>query len=126
MHGILQSAFGSVTKNKRNGYEKINSVGAYLSGVLARELVTRILLTALTWYVAGFAGYLLTAWICLEPTWKMRVFGLLVAAGMSRIFFLSPQPEAYSGFLPYLAAYIALFVFLPLLSVYRFKTGKQD
>ena len=39
----------------------------YLSGVLAHELKNHILLTALTWYLAGISGYLLVAWICLEP-----------------------------------------------------------
>ena len=101
-------------------------MGSYLSNILAYELTMRILLTALTWYVAGLAGYLLTAWMCLEPTWKRRIFNLLVSAGVLRIFFLSSFPEAYNGFLLLLAVYSLLFIFLPLLSVHRFKTGKQD
>ena len=39
----------------------------YLNGILAHELKNHILLTALTWYLAGISGYLLVAWICLEP-----------------------------------------------------------
>ena len=39
----------------------------YMQGVLAPELYSRILLTALPWYLAGFAAYLLISWICLEP-----------------------------------------------------------
>ena len=42
----------------------------YFHALLAPELVARILLTALPWYLAGLTLYLLTAWICLEPTWK--------------------------------------------------------
>jgi len=44
----------------------------YFHALLAPELVARILLTALPWYLAGLTLYLLTAWICLEPTWKRR------------------------------------------------------
>ena len=39
----------------------------YFHALLAPELVARILLTALPWYLAGLTLYLLTAWICLEP-----------------------------------------------------------
>ena len=41
----------------------------YLSGVLAHELKNHILLTALTWYLAGISGYLLLSLIHIsEPT----------------------------------------------------------
>ena len=49
----------------------------YFHALLAPELVARILLTALPWYLAGLTLYLLTAWICLEPTWKGRLPDLL-------------------------------------------------
>lgn len=49
----------------------------YFHALLAPELVARILLTALPWYLAGLTLYLLTAWICLEPTWKRRLPDLL-------------------------------------------------
>ena len=37
----------------------------YFHALLAPELVARILLTALPWYLAGLTLYLLTAWICI-------------------------------------------------------------
>ena len=43
---------------------------AYLQSILAPELVARILLTSLPWYLCGITGYLFAAWICLEPTWR--------------------------------------------------------
>ena len=49
----------------------------YFHALLVPELVARILLTALPWYLAGLTLYLLTAWICLEPTWKRRLPDLL-------------------------------------------------
>lgn len=98
----------------------------YLQGVLAPELYTRILLTAATWYVAGLCAYSLTAWVCLEPTWKRRVFNLVVTVLLLRIFFLSSEPEAYNGFLTWLVVYSLLCVSLSWISVLRFKAGRQD
>lgn len=45
----------------------------YFHTLLAPELVSRILLTSLPWYLAGLALYPLAAWVCLEPTWRRRV-----------------------------------------------------
>ena len=98
----------------------------YLSGVLAHELKNHILLTALTWYLAGISGYLLIAWICLEPAWKRRIINLIITVLLLRIFFLSPTPEAYNKFLPYLLVYTLLTASFSWLSIVRFKAGKQD
>ena len=80
----------------------------------------------LPWYLAGLTLYLLTAWICLEPTWKRRLANLLIAVGVCRIFFLSDTPQAYDGMLSWLALLLVCSLFFPLLSVYRFKQGCQD
>ena len=98
----------------------------YLNGILAYELKNHILLTALTWYLAGISGYLLVAWICLEPAWKRRILNLIIAVLLLRIFFLSPTPEAYNKFLPYLVVYTLLTASFSWLSIVRFKAGKQD
>lgn len=98
----------------------------YLQSILAPELVSRILLTALPWYLCGLTGYLLAAWICLEPTWYRRIVNLLIAAGVIRIFYLGTTPEAYNCFLIGLALYVVVIVLLPQLSVARFKQGCQD
>ena len=71
------------------------SLWIYLQQHIACEMVARILLTAAPWYICGYTAYLLTAWICLEPTWKLRIVNLLIAAGIVRIFFLLDKPEAY-------------------------------
>ncbi|MDO4164002.1 MAG: hypothetical protein Q4D56_06405 [Bacteroides sp.] len=98
----------------------------YLQGILAPELYGRILLTALPWYLAGISAYLLIAWICLEPTWKRRVLNLVISVLLLRIFFLGTSPEAYNGFLPWLALYTLLTASFSWLSIARFKEGKQD
>ena len=98
----------------------------FLHPILAEELVHRILWTAATWYVAGFAGYLLVSWVILEPAWKRRIFNLLVSALVLRVFFLSDTPEAYTGFLPFLSMFTLLTSSFSWLSVLRFKEGQQD
>lgn len=100
--------------------------GAVLSRWVVWELVARILRTMAVWYLAGWAAYLFTAAICLEPTWKMRALEALVAAGLFVLLFKSPVPEAYNGFFPFLLVYVLLSVSLLYYGVARFKEGKQD
>lgn len=97
----------------------------YLMYVLAPELWIRILLTALPWYLAGFAAYLFTAWICLEPVWKRRGIYALIAAAVLRIFFVSDMPEAYNCMLWILLFWTIGITGFSLLSVNRFKQGKE-
>ncbi|MDE5945239.1 MAG: hypothetical protein K2G93_06625 [Rikenella sp.] len=101
-------------------------IGVGFRAVVAHELFARVLLTALPWYVAGLGAYFLTAWVCLEPTWKRRILDILVAAGVLRLYFLAPAPEAYNRFLPGLTLFTLALSLLSMLSVYRFKTGEQD
>jgi len=102
------------------------AIGAFMSGIVARELVWRIILTALVWFIAGYAGYLWTSAICLEPTWKMRVLLLLLMAGVVGVCFLSPLAESYNRFLPVLAVFVLLGQTLIYYVVSRFKEGLQD
>ena len=97
-----------------------------LSRWVVWELVARILRTMAVWYLAGWAAYLFTAAICLEPTWKMRALEALVAAGLFVLLFKSPVPEAYNGFFPFFLVYVFLSVSLLYYGVARFKEGKQD
>ena len=53
---------------------------AYLQSILAPELVARILLTSLPWYLCGITGYLFAAWICLEPTWKRKILNFFISS----------------------------------------------
>ena len=99
---------------------------AYLQSILAPELVARILLTSLPWYLCGITGYLFAAWICLEPTWKRKLLNFFISCGIIRIFFLSNVPQAYDGFIWILLLFTGFTFILPWLSVTRFKAGKQD
>lgn len=101
-------------------------VWGYMHRLLAPELTARAMMTAVPWWAAGLTLYMLTAWICLEPTWRRRVLYLLMTAGVARMFFLSDVPRAYDGMLPWIAALWLFSLLLPLLSVDRFKQGCQD
>lgn len=99
----------------------------YFHTLLAPELVSRILLTSLPWYLAGLALYPLAA-LGMPRTdvaaASRRHPGRPV--GVCRLFFLSETPQAYDGMLPWLLALLLCVLFFPLLSVYRFKQGCQD
>ena len=101
-------------------------VWGYMHRLLAPELTARAMMTAVPWWAAGLTLYMLTAWICLEPTWKLRIVNLLIAAGIVRIFFLLDKPEAYNSFLPTLIIFTILCASLSIRSVVRFKEGCQD
>ena len=97
----------------------------YASSLLAAELWSRMVLTALPWYLAGLAGYLLSAWIILEPAWLRRFFNVVVALLVLKVYFISEQPMAYVGFLPLLCVYTFLLLSLSWISICRFKEGKE-
>lgn len=89
------------------------------------ELVSRITSTMLVWYLAGWAAYLWTCAICIEPTWRMRIVLVVLLAALAGLFFLSPVPEAYNSFLPWLAAYTLASAILIFGGIERFKEGVQ-
>ena len=97
-----------------------------LSTVLAFELVNHIIITAVVWFLAGILSYLLTSWIVLEPTWKMRILATIISVLLLKIFFFNVAGEAYNAFLPILIIYTIVLSSLSYLSVIRFKEGKQD
>lgn len=97
-----------------------------MRSVIAPEMVRHVLLTTLPWVMAGITAYLLTAWICIEPTWKRRVLNLVLTAMLLRVFFLSNTPESYNSFLPILCVVGLLTCCLVWLSVLRFIDGLQD
>ena len=94
--------------------------------IFPAELTSRIISTALPWFLAGYGGYVFTSWIILEPAWKTRIIFMAVSVLILRIFFLAPSPDAYGGFLPWLGLSVILSSSLVWLSITRFKAGKQD
>lgn len=91
-----------------------------------KEIIVSNMYTLLPWYVAGITAYTFMSWICLEPTWKRRIFNALLMFGTLQLCFLTDFPGAYS--LIVLAILIIPFYVLPFgyYSVQRFKVGIQD
>ena len=56
----------------------------------------------------------------------MRVVDTLIAVLVIKVYFLAPAPEAYNSILPWLTIVTLLFALLPMLSVTRFRDGRQD
>ncbi len=102
------------------------AVSIALNQWVASELVCRIMKTTAVWYLAGFVSYIWSASVCLEPSWKMRTLLLVLLAGMAHLLFISPVPEAYNGFLPWLALYSAAGLCMVFHGIARFKEGVQD
>ena len=98
---------------------------SYLHEVMAYELWSRCLLTALPWYMAGVAAYLLAAWTILEPNWRRRVFNLLVSLLVIKIYFICDAPASYNSFLPVLFIFTLALLILNWISIARFKEGKE-
>lgn len=98
----------------------------YLRPAFAPELMEKIMMTGLTWQLAGLAGYFLCVWTVLEPSWKARIGAILLSAAVLRVFFISPRSQAYDSLLGPMAVFVALSAGLSWLSVCRFKTGVQD
>lgn len=102
------------------------AVYLYLQVILPGELISRILLTALPWFVCGFNAYLFVAAVCTEPSWRMRIIDLLVLAGTTRLYFMKDVPESYNSFLFWLVIAVLPVAIIVLRSVIRFKEGYQD
>ncbi len=101
------------------------AINTFLGVILPYELRSHVANSTITWFLAGLAGYLLSAWVTLEPTWRRRVVNIIISIFVLRIYFLSSVGEAYNSFLPLLAIYTIALGLLSLLSVKRFKDGKQ-
>lgn len=97
----------------------------YLHRVLAPELITRVMLTMLPWFVAGVAGYAFVAFTVLEPTWRRRLLNVLAGVAYTRVFYLSNYAEAYNRVIVWLLLITLALVGLSFLSVARFKDGVQ-
>ena len=57
---------------------------------------------------------------------EMRTLLLVLLAGMAHLLFISPVPEAYNGFLPWLALYSIAGISMVFHGIARFKEGVQD
>lgn len=98
----------------------------YDSTVLPGELVSRVALTTMPWYLAGLASYLLVSAICLEGVWLRRIILVLISISFMMVLFLHPAPEAYNNFILIIFIFTLLLSILSFGSVIRFKEGRQE
>lgn len=97
-----------------------------LQSIMAPELWQRIIFASAPWYITGLAAYFLTAWIALEPTWSRRVIDGAIALLFLRIYLQPAKPEAYNDFMPLLTVVTLMLPLLSMLSLTRFRDGRQD
>ena len=90
------------------------------------EMLSRMALTSVVWYIGGITTYFLTSWIVLEPTWKRRIANGFISALCLKVFYFPAGAEAYNDFIPYLLLFMVASSTFAFLSVARFKVGKQD
>ena len=89
------------------------------------EIMTSMTWQVLPYFLGGLTSYIFTAWICLEPLWRLRVFNILVTAGGLYLFFMDAKQGAYITFLPYLVVIVLAGFCFPFYSAARFKDGAQ-
>jgi hypothetical protein len=77
----------------------------------------------LPWLWGGVAGYLLTAWVTVEPVWRQRVWNGVVSLCLLRLFYFDVLPGAYGCLLPVLVGCCGAGVLFVFYSVARFKEG---
>lgn len=102
--------------------------GILISGMncyLPREIIMASVWTSLPWFFAGIIGYFLSAWICIEPVWRQRIFNTIIGICLLSFFFIDSKSGAYASFLPYMVICLILVFFYPFYSMSRFKDGIQ-
>ena len=106
---------------------QIATILIYESTIFHAEMVGRVMLTMLPWYLAGFAGYLFVTSICLEGTWFMRILLALVGVAVLLVMFLNPAAMAtYNPMIFTIIIFILLIAVFSFGSIIRFKEGHQD
>lgn len=93
--------------------------------VMPSEVVQMMVSQFLPWITAGLAGYGFTVWICVEPSWKQRIFNMLISVGLLSVLFVSVYPETYSYFAWGMTLVLVSSFVFPFYSCVRFKQGIQ-
>ena len=75
--------------------------------------------------LCGFASYLLTAWIILEPVWSQRIYNAVIGLLILSLFMVQGVPGSYIYMLPFLFGTLILLALYPKISIRHFKEGMQ-
>ena len=96
-----------------------------LSRSYPSEIVFSALHQLVPWFFAGLAAYTITAWVCLDPQWKQRIFNIIPGLFFLSFFLLSAKSRAFCPFMPFLIVAIIVSFFFSFYSTARFKEGVQ-
>lgn len=102
------------------------SIWIFYSGIIVAEMTWHVLMTSLTWYIAGYTAYFFATAVCLEGRWKRRILLALIGVGFATLYYLQPVPGAYNGYLPFAIIATLLLATLSYQSIIRFKQGQID
>jgi|AGTN01.1.fsa_nt_gi hypothetical protein len=101
------------------------AVSVGLRNYFSYEIVHWNLHMLLPWLLGGIISYLITAWICMEPVWKQRIFDAVIGVLMVSLFYLKAVPGAYGPLLGYLVVLTIASISFSFYSLIRFKDGEQ-
>ncbi|MDZ7796559.1 MAG: hypothetical protein U5N56_05745 [Candidatus Marinimicrobia bacterium] len=86
------------------------------------EVVQKVLMSTLPWFLGGSAVYFLTSFIILEPSWTYRIIYGIVTYGLVDLYFRASTYDQYKT----LWAFILIVAVMPLtilFSGHRFRRG---
>lgn len=89
------------------------------------EIVHLMICQIAPWFVAGIAVYILSTWVILEPTWKQRIFNILISLCSLSLLYIDARPGAYDYFMPYIVITTLISLSFAFYSAARFKDGAQ-
>ena len=102
-------------------------IASYYATIMPGELVERVMLTMLPWYLAGLYAYMFTSSVCLEGTWYIRVIVSLIGIAVLMIMFMQPGVmAAYNKIIITAIIFGGILSVLSFGSIARFKEGLQD
>lgn len=85
------------------------------------EAIYGMMLTTLPWCIAGVVAYFGVTMGLLEPNYRLKVFNLVISAGMISIYLLPAVPGGYEKIFAWLILPVLVMVPAVLLPAYRFR-----
>lgn len=90
------------------------------------EVVQVVLMTCAPWFLAGWCAYLGAALALLEPNLKLRIFNLILTAGLVWPLLEQVTPGAYAAAFPRLLWLPPILLIAVLLPAYHFRHRRVD
>ena len=88
------------------------------------EVVQKVLMSTIPWFLGGSATYLMGAFIILEPTWVYRIIYGVVAYALIQLNFLASTYDQYRN-IWFLIALVAIMPLSVVFAGHRFRRGTK-